>query len=90
MLNGNGMSTAKWVATVVVVIIFAMTVAFGAVQASMNAQLNSRIEKVDRNAEEISGIKSELRALTGVLNERFKNLDEKLTGINASIDRLAN
>jgi len=91
MPNSNGNSaTARWIATVVAILVFAGTVAFAAVQTSMNAQLNSRIKRVDQNVEEISAIKAEFRALSSVLEEKFKNLEKELNSINRSLDKLTN
>ena len=91
MPNSNGNSaTARWIATVVAILVFAGTVAFAAVQTSMNGQLNNRIKRVDQNVEEISALKAEFRALSSVLEEKFKNLEKELNSINRSLDKLTN
>ena len=83
--NGNGTTTARWIAIVVGILLFAGTVAFGAVQAAMNAQLSVRVEKVEKNADEISDLKSD----QAVINTKLDNIKEDLEKINDKLDRLA-
>ena len=87
--NGNGTTTVRWIAIIVGILLFAGTVAFGAVQASMNAQLSSRVKKIEENSDEISEIKGEVKALSLVVEEKFKNIKENLDGINKKLDKMS-
>jgi len=89
--------TVRWIGIIVGVVLFAATVAFAAVQTSTNSQLTTlnsalsdRIKRVDKNTEDISTIKGEFRALSSVLEEKFKYLERELSNINKSLDKLAN
>ena len=83
--NGNGTTTVRWIAIVVGILLFAGTVAFGAVQATMNAQLRVRVEKVEKNADDISTLESD----QAVINTKLDNIKEDLETINNKLDKLA-
>ncbi len=83
--NGNGTTTVRWIAIVVMILLFAGTVAFGAVQAAMNAQLSVRAEKVEENSDDISDLESD----QAVINTKLDNIKEDLETINVKLDKLA-
>ena len=62
--------TSKWVATIVGIFLFACSLVFTTAVASANAQLNKRVEYVEKNADTIVEILVEL----GKINVRMDSL----------------